>query len=169
MFFLDNARPLFKITDTQFTVPPQLRHETLQRQSRAIKSIIGAPDWRKYEHQKITAHTNRLKDIVGPLLSLNVDRKSASGELNHISTAGWDASAQILASEYSFQFVFNDCGSKFSFGSHAALNSDEDPMVLQTRQWRVMCVVTPGMTYRDDSGVSVTPRFLSKAQVLVMP
>lgn len=113
--------------------------------------------------------TTRIKDIVGPMMNVGkMDRESAHLELHGLCDDGLRLSAMLNTSRLSFQFIFNECGIKFSDQSHQPLNSTMPVRELQAQQWRVMCVVTPGITYRNDAGVSVDPRFLSKANVLLM-
>ncbi len=118
--------------------------------------------------QIVNFHVHRLKDIVGPLMNTMANRPDAGHTLSYICERVIRTSAQINCSNLSFQFLFNECGVKFSEQSHDAMNNSSHPRDLQNHHWRVMCVITPGITYRDDSGVSVDPRFISKANVLVM-
>lgn len=125
--------------------------------------------WNKCKAQKVNQATTRVKDIVGLMMNMNnVDRESAHHELHGICENGLRLSAILNTSRLSFQFIFNECGIKFSDQSHRSLNSSIPARELQAHHWRVMCVVTPGITYRNDAGVSVDPRFLSKANVLLM-
>lgn len=127
------------------------------------------PNWNKCKSQKIHQAATRFKDIVGPMMNMDeMDHQNAHHELNGICEGALRLSAILNTSRLSFQFIFNECGIKFSDQSHRALNSNMPARELQAHHWRLMCVVTPGITYRNDAGVSVDPRFLAKANVLLM-
>ncbi|KIH91296.1 hypothetical protein SPBR_01643 [Sporothrix brasiliensis 5110] len=148
---------------------PHERHALVDKRSRAISDFINRPSWSKFQAQKVTYAMSRAKDILGPMLDLEkVDRDSADHELHIICEEGVELSTKLFTSPLSFQFIFNECGIKFSDQSHRPLNSSIPSRELQAHHWRVMCVVTPGITYRNDAGVSVDPRFLAKANVLLM-
>ena len=102
------------------------------------------------------------------LSSGDIDYESALNELSGISSMALRLSAVLNTCRLSFQYQFNECGIKFSEQSHRALNNVLTGRELQSQQWRVMCVVTPGITYRNDAGASLDPRLLAKANVLVM-
>ncbi|KAL1903413.1 hypothetical protein Sste5346_000039 [Sporothrix stenoceras] len=148
---------------------PHERHALVEKRSSAIHDFIHQPNWNKYKAQKVSQATTRVKDIVGPMMNVErVDHDSAHLELHGICDDALRLSAMLNTSRLSFQFIFNECGIKFSDQSHQPLNSTISARELTAHHWRVMCVVTPGITYRNDAGVSVDPRFLSKANVLLM-
>ena len=144
------------------------RQQLLDRQNQAVRYVLGSSNWQRFRQIKTNAHVNRFKDIVGPLLNQSSRKADASLDLHGIAVNALDLSAKILTSRYTFLFIFNECGIKFSDNAHTAINNDTPGLELQLRQWRLMCVVTPGITYRDETGVSVIPKCAAKAKVLVM-
>ncbi|EPE03801.1 hypothetical protein F503_06507 [Ophiostoma piceae UAMH 11346] len=148
---------------------PHERHALVDKRSSVIYDFISQPGWTNSEASRIAQTTNRLKEIVGPMLSSgDLDYESALNELSGISGTALRLSAVLNTCRLSFQYQFNECGIKFSEQSHRALNNALTGRELQSQQWRVMCVVTPGITYRNDAGTSMDPRLLAKANVLVM-
>ncbi|CAK7203290.1 hypothetical protein SEUCBS139899_006021 [Sporothrix eucalyptigena] len=148
---------------------PHERHALVEKRSRAIFDFMHQPTWNKSKAQKIYQASTRFKDILGPMMNMDtVDPQSAHHELIGICESALRLSAILNTSRLSFQFIFNECGIKFSDQSHRPLNSSIPARELQAHHWRLMCVVTPGITYRNDAGVSVDPRFLAKANVLLM-
>ena len=148
---------------------PHERHALVEKRSRAIFDFMHQPNWNKCKSQKVYQASNRFKDVLGPMMNMDtVDPQSAHHELIGICEDALRLSAILNTSRLSFQFIFNECGIKFSDQSHRALNSSIPARELQAHHWRLMCVVTPGITYRNDAGVSVDPRFLAKANVLLM-
>ncbi|CAK7209571.1 hypothetical protein SCUCBS95973_000485 [Sporothrix curviconia] len=148
---------------------PHERHALVEKRSRAIFDFMHQPNWNKCKSQKVYQASTRFKDVLGPMMNMDtVDPQSAHHELIGICEDALRLSAILNTSRLSFQFIFNECGIKFSDQSHRALNSAIPARELQAHHWRLMCVVTPGITYRNDAGVSVDPRFLAKANVLLM-
>lgn len=148
---------------------PHERHALVEKRSRAIYDFMRQPSWSKIKSQKMSVALTRFKDIVGPMMNReDIDRQAALHELSGISESALRLSAILNTSRLSFQFIFNECGIKFSDQSHRPLNASLPVRELQAHHWRLMCVVTPGITYRNDAGVSVDPRFLAKANVLLM-
>ncbi|CAK7265616.1 hypothetical protein SEPCBS119000_001604 [Sporothrix epigloea] len=148
---------------------PHERHALVEKRSRAIFDFMHQTNWNKSKSLRITQATARFKDVALPMMNMEaIDLEHAHRELVGICEDALRLSAILNTSRLSFQFIFNECGIKFSEQSHRALNSSMSARELQAHHWRLMCVVTPGITYRNDAGVSVDPRFLAKANVLLM-
>ena len=129
---------------------------------------MNSPAWPKTRAKTLFKHLTRFQDIVAPFINPTTDRAEATKELSTLCERALRVSGMINMSPLSFQFIFNECGIKFSEQSHHPLNSDISPMELQARHWRLMCVVSPGITYRNDNHGHVDPHFISKANVLIM-
>ncbi|CAK7263900.1 hypothetical protein SEPCBS57363_000804 [Sporothrix epigloea] len=155
--------------DADAVLQPHERHALVEKRSRAIFDFMHQPNWNKCKSLKISQALTRFKDVVVPMMNMEtIEPQNAHRELTGICEDALRLSAILNTSRLSFQFIFNECGIKFSEQSHRALNSNIPARELQAHHWRLMCVVTPGITYRNDAGVSVDPRFLAKANVLLM-
>ncbi len=122
---------------------PQERYSLTNQRAKAISSFIRGPHWQRARSQRVSTNSNRFKDIVAPFMSPGVDRGVAARDLNIICDRALKVSATLNSTDLSFQFIFNECGTKVSEQSHRALNSAMPPRELQGRHWRLMCVVTP--------------------------
>jgi hypothetical protein len=147
---------------------PEERHALVSQRAATFQAFMQSPSWPRVRQQQMAKHGARFRDVAGPFMGAGVDRVGAQHDLGVICEKALRVSAQINSSPLSFQFIFNECGIKFSEQSHFALNSDLAGLELQTGHWRLMVVVSPGITYRNDAHGSVDPRFISKANVLVM-
>jgi len=153
---------------TDAILTTEKRHELVEQRARTIRAFVTGDDWPKLRAGQLVRHLNRFKDIVAPFINPTVSRAQATSELSTLCEAALRVSGMINMSSLSFQFIFNECGIKFSEQSHHPLNSQVSPSELQSRHWRLMCVITPGITYRNDADGRVDPHFIAKANVLIM-
>ncbi|KAL8380784.1 hypothetical protein RB595_005190 [Gaeumannomyces hyphopodioides] len=144
------------------------RHALQAARAECVARMLSGPDWPRFRQMRINACVNRFKDIVGPLMDERASRTAASHDLYSIAVNAIETSARMLSSSLAFSFGFSDTGSKFGRREHHAINSSRDPRELQSMQWRIMCVVTPSITVRDDSGDGPERRIIAKAKVMVM-
>lgn len=149
-------------------VPRRDRHRLQVAQAECVSRMLNGPDWPRFRQLRINACVNRFKDIVGPLMDERASRTAASHDLYSIAVNSIETSARVLSSSLAFSFCFSDAGVKFVRARHHAINSSRDPKELQALQWRIMCVVTPAVTVRDDSGDGPELRTVAKAKVMVM-
>ena len=130
--------------------------------------ILTDPDFPSFRQRKESFHQQRLKTIVGPLMDGSASRSDAGYDLHNIAATALQISANMFQSRLSFQFVWNDTCTKFTADSHIAKETAVDAVTLQMRQWRLKLVITPGVTIRDDRGMSIVPRRVLRSEVLVM-
>ncbi|KLU89495.1 hypothetical protein MAPG_08466 [Magnaporthiopsis poae ATCC 64411] len=160
--------------DSFTNVPPIMRisrrdrHRLQVAQAECVSRMLSGPDWPRFRQLRINACVNRFKDIVGPLMDERASRHAASHDLYSIAVNSIETSARVLSSNLGFNFCFSDTGVKFVRAQHHAINSSRDAKELQSLQWRIMCVVTPAVTVRDDSGEGPELRIVAKAKVMVM-
>ncbi|KAF3766066.1 hypothetical protein M406DRAFT_68448 [Cryphonectria parasitica EP155] len=147
--------------------PLEQRRAARQELRQVVEGIVKDEEWPRFRSFKTAQNANRLKDIAGPFLNSEVGADASLG-LHSLCNIGIEISNKMMSSRLSFAFTWNECAVKFSHDSHTALNSDLHGMSLQHKHIRVALVVTPSISYRDDSGVSIVPRGVCKAQVLVM-
>lgn len=168
--------------------PLDARREARQRLRNLVEGIVRDEEYPRFRKFKTTQHANRLRDIAGPFLpaagprdgnsSGNDNSKknsSSSGPseeavlgLHSMVNMGMELSNKMMTSRLSFAFTWNECAVKFCHDSHVALNSPLSGISLQHKHTRIALVVSPSVSYRDDSGPSIVPRGVMKAQVLVM-
>jgi hypothetical protein len=144
------------------------RQTIIDYQAYLIANIIMSPNFPEYRHNRIIYHAGKMKTIIGTIMDPLADKNAAGRELDAIAVEALETSANMFQSRLTFQFVFNDTCSKFAAESHVALNSQLNSMMLQIKQWRLMLVVTPGITLRSDQGMSILPKKVTKSEVLVM-
>lgn len=147
--------------------PLEQRRAARQELRQVIEGIVKDEEWPRFRSFKTAQHANRLKDIAGPFLKTDVASDASLG-LHSLCNVAIEISNKMMSSRLSFAFTWNECAVKFSHDSHIALNSDLHGLSLQQKHVRVCLIVTPSVSYRDDSGISIVPRGVCKAQVLVM-
>ncbi|KAJ9133537.1 hypothetical protein NKR23_g10717 [Pleurostoma richardsiae] len=160
----DVDNKMHDITSVEFSQ----RKDHIEARRGIMAQMAASESFERFRQHKISEHATRFKDITGPLLDQFANRQEASLDLHSIANFGMEISARIMHSRLSFSFVWNECGIKFSQDMHIAMNNDTPAANLQFKQFRLMIVVTPSISYRDDTGTSIIPRCVTKAQVLVM-
>ncbi|KAH9432438.1 hypothetical protein MCOR02_007136 [Pyricularia oryzae] len=149
---------------------PEQRRRVQTGQAECVVEMLSHPDWPSVRQQRVSDIVHRFKEMAGPLMREDADRALASHDLYGIAVNAIETSARVLSARLNFVFGFSDCGVKFSDQMHYAINAANIGGVkLQQQQWRVMCVVTPNMTIRDDGGPTTQLRNIAKAKVMVMP
>ncbi|KAK3683904.1 hypothetical protein B0T22DRAFT_443894 [Podospora appendiculata] len=154
---------LFKTHERQFAVDGQ---------AAIVSRITKHPKFLSFQNWKKNDHFAKVKAIVGPLLS-NCQPKSttmgdASYDLFSIVDSAWMLSGRLFNSRLSFQYSWGETCHKFSHELHEAIDTPEDPRLLQSKQMRLKLVAVPGVTMRNDQGMSILPKRLLKAKVLLM-
>ncbi|KAK3320731.1 hypothetical protein B0T19DRAFT_487203 [Cercophora scortea] len=149
------------------------RQAAVDGQAAIVSKIIAHPKFRSFQNWKKNEHFAKIKAIVGPLLSSSRPNSTvmsdASYDLFSIVDAAWMLSAKLFNSRLSFQYVWGETCIKFSQELHDAIETREDPRYLQAKQMRLKLVAVPGVTMRNDQGMSILPKRLLKAKVLLMP
>lgn len=143
------------------------RRDARQQIRRIVEEIVKDEDYARFKKFKQTQHANRMKDIGGPFVK-HSNIKDAFIGLHSLANSAMEISMKMMTSRLTFTFTWNECAVKFSNESHVAMNSDQHGLALQHKHTRVGLVVTPSISYRDDSGRSIVPRGVCKAQVLIM-
>lgn len=158
--------------------PLEMRRDARHRLRSIVEGIVRDEEYGRFRSFKTSQHATRLKDIAGPFLGSNSSGSTsstaagashdASVGLHSMANMGMELSNKMMTSRLSFAFTWNECAVKFCHDSHMALNSPLNGMALQHKHIRIALVVTPSVSYRDDTGPSIVPRGVTKAQVLVM-
>lgn len=153
-------------------VPLEVRRDARQKLRAIVEGIVKDDEYARFRSYKTTQHSNRLRDIARDFMGGNVATMGLSHDagmgLRSMANMGMELSNKVVTSRLSFVFTWNECAVKFCHDSHIALNSPVNGISLQHKHVRIMLVVTPGVSYRDDSGPSIVPRGVTKAQVLIM-
>lgn len=147
--------------------PLETRRDARQQIRRLVEEIAKDEDYIRFRQFKQRQHVGRFKDIAGPFVSPSAGKDAMIG-LHSIANTAMEVSMKMMTSRLSFAFTWNECAVKFSHDSHIALNNDMHGLSLQHKHTRVAIVVTPSISYRDDTGRSIVPRGVAKAQVLIM-
>lgn len=148
--------------------PLEQRREARQKVRTIVENIVKDEEYSRFRTHKTTVHANRLKDIAGPFVTKERLVNDANLGVHSMANMGMELSNKMMTSRLSFTFTWNECAVKFCHDSHIALNSSLHGISLQCKHIRIALVITPSISYRDDSGHSIVPRVVTKAQVLVM-
>jgi hypothetical protein len=104
--------------------------------------------------------------MLGPLLNVGASRSDAGKGLGAIAVAAWDLSVKMHTSCRSFQVYFPETSSRFTPAIMVAKEARVD--LLHMRQARLMLVITPVITMRDDRGTTIVTKNLHMSNVLIM-
>jgi hypothetical protein len=145
------------------------RQEILDQQAMIVQAITEHSRFKEFRQKKTNLLTEQFKQILGAMVNPEVSRETAATGLNDITWLAFEQAATMVMSRLHFGYVWNDTCSKFSHESHVALNAKgENGMTLQIKQMRLMLVITPGITTREDRGLNIVPKRVLKSTVLVM-
>lgn len=147
--------------------PLETRRDARKQIRRLVEDIGRDDDYVRFRQYKQSLHVGRFKDIAGSFVIPHPIHDHNVG-LHSIANTAMEISMKMMTSRLSFAFTWNECGVKFCHDSHIALNSELHGLSLQHKHTRVAVVVTPNISCRDDTGRSIVPRGVSKAQVLIM-
>jgi hypothetical protein len=125
---------------------------------------------RSFRTNLVAKHSGMLMDILKPMRSCVVDDEKAHKALNIVVNAAWTITSKIWTSGMTLHFFFPETGSKYSFGTMRPMNFlTVHPEQMQYSQFRVMLIITPTLSLRDDRDLdSLRTHELMKADVLVM-
>ncbi|KAI3400006.1 hypothetical protein diail_4840 [Diaporthe ilicicola] len=148
--------------------PFDQRRTARQRLASVVESILNDPQYGLFRDHRTELHVRAFKDIVQPFFGEAVEHPNANLGLHSIANVAMEVCGKMMTSRLSFSFIWNECGVKFSHDSHVALNKHIHGISVEHKHMRVAVVVTPSVSYRDDTGPSIVPRSVCKAEVLVM-
>ncbi|KAK0703258.1 hypothetical protein B0T26DRAFT_876318 [Lasiosphaeria miniovina] len=152
-------------------IKPHERQAIVDRQAELVQSMTVHDKWASFRQYKVNDHFQKLKKMMGPLVCARPSHnmhQEAFYDLHNVTTSAWDLSAKLVLSRLTFSYMWNDTGAKYSNESHVAIENREDPVILQIKQARIKLAVTPIITMRDDRGLAVMPKCLSKSKVLII-
>jgi hypothetical protein len=159
------------LTNTLSDSKAHERQAIVDRRSELVKEMADGPNSTAFKNFKLTQHHGHLKTMVAPFLSrhklANAD-KEAFYDLFAITTSAWDLSAKLFAARRTFQYVWNDVGTRYSADTHEPLDCTVSRLTLQYEQCRVMLCATPAVTMRNDQGMNIETKNIIKSGVLVL-
>ncbi|KAH8892022.1 hypothetical protein GQ53DRAFT_746466, partial [Thozetella sp. PMI_491] len=132
-----------------------------------IARILMDPRFQEFRQFKINHHVDRVKMIVGPMISTTKMRNDSQFDLHSLVSHAMELSAIMFESRRRFDFIWNDTCAKFSVEFHSSVDNTMPPLTLQMRQWRLKLVITPGINMRDERSPGTKSHIL-KSDVLVM-
>lgn len=146
----------------------EARQKLIDKQVSIVSEVIQAADYREYNSVALGFHSKRLRDMLGPILNDDADRKQAGRDLGHVASTAWKLSENMWTSHLTFQVYFPETAAKFSAATMIAKDSKLEPMQLQIKQARLKLVISPVVTLRDDRGTTIKVKSLHHATVLTM-
>ncbi|KAL1849899.1 hypothetical protein Daus18300_013094 [Diaporthe australafricana] len=174
-FWVDWSDETDKILETQ--VIPVLenaghsfdqRRAARQQLAAVVSRILNDAQYSNFRNHAIKKFVMNLKSIAQPFFLGAADSPNAVLGLHSIINVAMEASSKMMTSCLSFSFIWDECGVKFSHNSHIALNENLHGHILQQKQRRVALVVSPSVSYRDDTPKAMVTRSVCKAEVMVM-
>ena len=134
-----------------------------------MQLIVRSANYQIYRASRLSFHTKRLRDMLGPLLNDGAARSQAGKDLGAIAVAAWELSVKMWTANISFQIYFPETAGKFSHANMVAKDQpNADSMQLQVQQTRLKLVITPVITLRDDRGLTILVKNLHQSHVLTM-
>jgi hypothetical protein len=148
----------------------QQRQRVIEDHAKLISFIVNSEEAAEFRANLVEDHTTMLRDILKPMRSCMVDDEKAFKAISIVIKAAWTITSKIWTSGMTLHFFFPETGSKFSFGTMRPMNfMNVQPEQMQYSQFRVMLIVTPTLSLRDDRDLdSLRTHELMKADVLVM-
>ncbi|KAK8862093.1 hypothetical protein PGQ11_008328 [Apiospora arundinis] len=147
-----------------------LRQRLIEDHAKLIKHIIYSPEGPEFRDREVTKHVNVLAQILRPMRNCTTDDPAAHRALRVIINYAFLVTSKLWTSCMTIHYFFPNTGSKFSHGQMRQMNHMEiSGEQLQYSQWRVMLVVSPTLSLRDDRNAdSLRTHELMKSDVLVM-
>lgn len=161
---------------TVVSVPTAVRAQGAQRQrliqdhAKLIRYIIYSPEGKGFRDNLVYKYTEVLLEVLRPMRSCTVDDEMARKGLHIVINAAWTITSKLWTSGMTIHYYFPETGIKFSQGSMRHMNHmDVSQEQVQFAQWRVMLIITPTLSLRDDrEGDAVRTHELMRSDVLVM-
>ncbi|KAH6613334.1 hypothetical protein F5144DRAFT_616306 [Chaetomium tenue] len=185
------------------------RQTLIDRRAQLITEMTSGSNAAAFKNFKLTQHHQYLKTMIGPFLTRLRKTTPAPPPTSHdgssdgpapaplpptqtnianeafydlfgITTSAWELSTKLFQSRLTFQYVWNDGGTRFAAETHEPL--DYVPIggtgggaggvtvgvALQNEHARVRFCATPAVTVRNDQGMTIGIRNILKAGVLVL-
>lgn len=135
-----------------------------------IKHVVYSHEGEEFRERSVTKHVNMLSAILRPMRNCTTSDEAAEKTLRIIMNYAFTVTSKLWTSAMTVHYFFPETGSKYSNGQMRPMNHLEiPPEQLQYSQWRVMLVVSPTLSLRDDRNPdSLRTHELMKADVLVM-
>ena len=147
------------------------RQVLIDRRAELIKEMTESENAASFKNFKLTQHHQFLKTMVAPFLpkrtSGNITNE-AFFDLFTITASAWELAIRLFQSRLTFQYIWNDAGTRFSIDSHEPLDCRISRLTLQFEHCRVMLAATPAVTVRNDQGVHIDIKNILKSGVLVL-
>lgn len=161
---------------TNVAISGGARPQGLERQrivmdhAKVIQFILESPQIDDFKRQTVAKHVDMLHDILRPMRNCVIEDDQARKALTIVVNAAWAITTKIWSSGMTLHYYFPETGSKFAFGTMRSLNYGETPSEqMQYQQYRIMLVVTPTLSLRDDRDMDrLRTHELLKSDVLVM-
>ncbi|ORY56917.1 uncharacterized protein BCR38DRAFT_478556 [Pseudomassariella vexata] len=146
------------------------RQRIIEDHAKVVQHIITTPEGKDYRTGIVERHSETLLNILRPLRNSSSDEHEALKSIRIVVNAAWAITSKIWCTGVTVHFFFPETGSKFSFGQMRPMNHlHMSPEQMQYSQYRVMLVVVPTLSLRDDRDLdSLRTAELMKADVLVM-
>ncbi|KAI1869476.1 hypothetical protein JX265_006566 [Neoarthrinium moseri] len=146
------------------------RQRIVMDHAKVIRFIIEAPEGPSFKERTVAKHAQMIQEILKPLRSCVVEDEQARKGLSVVVNAAWTITTHIWTSGMTIHFYFPETGSKFAYGTMRSLNYTDTPSdQMQYQQYRIMLVITPTLSLRDDRDLDrLRTHELLKSDVLVM-
>lgn len=146
------------------------RQRLIEDHSKLIKHIVYSDEGEGFRDRQVTKHVTILNTILRPMRNCTTTEEDALKTIRIMMKYAFTVTSKLWTSAMTIHYFFPETGSKYSNGQMRPMNHLEiPPEQLQYSQWRVMLVVCPTLSLRDDRNpASLRTHELMKADVLVM-
>jgi hypothetical protein len=138
--------------------------------AKVVQFIVEAPEAEVFKRRSVAKHVDMLHSILKPMRSCSIDDEQSRKGLTVVINAAWTITTRIWTSGMTLHYYFPETGSKFAYGTMRSINYTDTPSdQMQYQQYRIMLVVTPTLSLRDDRDMDrLRTHELLKSDVLVM-
>lgn len=147
------------------------RQRIVMDHAKVVQFILDSGDEAdEFRDRSVARHVAMLMEILKPMRSCSIDDETARKALTVVINAAWTITTRIWTSGMTLHYYFPETGSKFAYGTMRSINYTDTPSdQMQYQQYRIMLVVTPTLSLRDDRDMDrLRTHELLKSDVLVM-
>ncbi|KAF7539927.1 hypothetical protein G7054_g1812 [Neopestalotiopsis clavispora] len=147
------------------------RQRIVMDHAKVVQFIIeSGAEADEFRDRSVAKHVGMLMEILKPMRSCSIDDETARRALTVVINAAWTITTHVWTSGMTLHYYFPETGSKFAYGTMRSINYTDTPSdQMQYQQYRIMLVVTPTLSLRDDRDMDrLRTHELLKSDVLVM-
>ncbi|KAH8677943.1 hypothetical protein BX600DRAFT_506936 [Xylariales sp. PMI_506] len=127
------------------------RQRVIKDHAKVVRFILDDPASAAFGTSLVAKHGGMLSTILRPMRSCIYDDEQATKALKVAVNIAWKITCKIWSSGMTLHFFFPETGTKFSYGTMKPMNYQHvSPETMQYSQYRIMLVISPTLSLRDD-------------------